>query len=751
MQPDAASGVEGVDALAPDEGTISLPEIDLRVAEALLEDVDTGTVRLDPADLARIGALPGDTVEVVGKRATVARVQPALPFARGRRLIQMDGTLRENAQAGLDERVSVRRAAAAPAETVLLAPIEANGYGPKELARLRELLVGLPVVIGDRVKAVLHGRRGHFFKVAGASPEGAVVIGPYTDLRLKAPEVASKERPFKVKYEDIGGLEAEVQRIREMIELPLKYPELFARLRIEPPKGVLLYGPPGTGKTLIARAVASEVEAHFIHLSGPEIIHKFYGESEAKLREVFDEAQRRAPSIIFLDELDAIAPRRADVVGDVEKRVVAQLLASMDGLVSRGEVVVIGATNLPEVLDPALRRPGRFDREIVVSIPSRTGRLRILQIHSRGMPLGPDVDLEKLAEITHGYVGADIEVLCKEAGMLALRDILSRADFQATEAAALAEKAVVEMKHFLEALKGIEPTATREFFVEKPNVRWADVGGLGEVRDLLLACVEWPTKYGDLYARAGIRRVRGILLSGPSGTGKTLMAKALATETGLSFITVDGATLLSKWVGESEKTMRQVFKKAKQASPCILFFDGLDALAPVRRSSDTSVTERLVGQFLSELDSLSMLDEVVVLAATNRLDLVDPALLRPGRFDFIIDFPPPDRKARLEIFRVHTRQMPLAADVDLEVLADRSEGLTGADIEAVCQRAAIERVRAFLADRVEVVALRGEEEGLTVGHSSLAAALAQVCRAKRRSIESVGENRTPRLDLTETP
>ncbi|MHB1416696.1 MAG: AAA family ATPase, partial [Chloroflexota bacterium] len=454
MERETSMSIDGLDALSIDDGTLSLPEVGLRVAESLLEDVDTGAVRIDAADLARIGVLAGDTVEVIGKRATVARAQPALPFARGRHLIQMDGTLRENAQAGLDERVTVRRAAATLADTVLLAPIEANGYGPKEISRLRELLAGLPVVVGDRVKAILYGRRGHYFNVTGTSPEGAVVIGLSTDLRLKAPQVASKERPFKVKYEDIGGLEAEVQRIREMIELPMKYPELFAKLRIEPPKGVLLYGPPGTGKTLIARAVASEVEAHFIHLSGPEIIHKFYGESEAKLREVFDEAQRRAPSIIFLDELDAIAPRRADVVGDVEKRVVAQLLASMDGLVSRGEVVVIGATNMPEVLDPALRRPGRFDREIVVSIPARTGRLKILQIHSRGMPLGPDVDLEKLAEITHGFVGADLEVLCKEAGMLALRDILSQADFQAAEAAALAEKAVVEMKHFLEALKG---------------------------------------------------------------------------------------------------------------------------------------------------------------------------------------------------------------------------------------------------------------------------------------------------------
>ncbi len=719
---------DGMDPAATDgKGGMLLPEASLRVAEALLEDVDTATVRIEPADLARIGVLPGDTVLVTGRRSTVARAQPALPFSAGLHLIQMDGTLRENAQAGLDEKVKVRRIGVEPAETVLLAPTEAVSYGPRDLSRLRELLSGCPVTVGDRVKAVLHGRRGHFFKVASAAPDGPVLIGPYTDLRLKTPETG-RERPFKVKYEDIGGLEAELQRIREMIELPMKYPDLFARLRIEPPKGVLLYGPPGTGKTLIARAVASEVEAHFIHLSGPEIIHKFYGESEAKLREVFDEAQKRAPSIIFLDELDAIAPKRADVVGDVEKRVVAQLLASMDGLVSRGEVVVIGATNLPEVLDPALRRPGRFDREITISIPSRTGRLKILQIHSRGVPLAPDVDLERLAEITHGFVGADIEVLCKEAGMLALRDVLARVDFDAP--AALASEPCVAMKHFLEALKSIEPTATREFFVEKPNVRWEDVGGLDEVREFLLACVEWPTRYSQLFARAGIRRTRGILLSGPSGSGKTLVAKALATESGLNFITVDGASLLSKWVGESEKILRQVFRKAKQASPCYLFFDGLDTLAPIRRASESGATERLVGQFLSELDNLTVLDAVVVLGATNRIDLVDPALLRPGRFDFVLEIPLPDQRSRCEIFQVHLRAMPLTPSVDVEELAQCSEGLSGADIEAVCQQAAIQQMRQFIAAHGDGTRAQMAADSFMVGKESLRAALKEVMRTK---------------------
>ena len=524
---DQAEGGEPSNGLA-----CALPEVSLRVSEALLEDVDTGTVRVPVVDLSRIGALAGDIVMVTGKRSTVAIAQPVPPVFADTRTIQMDGTLRENTQAGLDEKVTVKRVAARPADTVPLAPIEAANYGPQELGRLRELLTGLPIVSGDRVKAVLYGRRGYFFRVAGTSPDGPVIIGPYTDLRLKSPE-ASQERPFKVKYEDIGGLEAELQRVREMIELPLKFPTLFSRLRIEPPKGVLLYGPPGTGKTLIARAVASEVDAHFIHLSGPEIIHKFYGESEAKLREVFDEAQRRAPSIIFLDELDAIAPKRADVVGDVEKRVVAQLLASMDGLVSRGEVVVIGATNLPELLDPALRRPGRFDREITINVPSRTGRLKILQIHSRGVPLAADVDLERLAEITHGFVGADIEVLCKEAGMLALRDLLVRADFEAADAASLSQDAQVYDATLPGSAERHRANRKPGVLRREPNINWSDLGGLNQIRDSRGCVRQWPAHYSDLFSRAGVRRVRGVLLSGPSGAGKTLMGKALATESGL--------------------------------------------------------------------------------------------------------------------------------------------------------------------------------------------------------------------------
>ncbi|HUJ73987.1 MAG TPA: AAA family ATPase, partial [bacterium] len=451
-------------------------------------------------------------------------------------------------------------------------------------------------------------------------------------------------------------LKRQLDRVREIVELPLKYPELFDRLGIDAPKGVLLYGPPGTGKTTIARAVASEVKAHFIRINGPEIIHKFYGESEAKLREIFEEAQRKAPSIIFIDEIDAIAPKRSDVAGEVEKRVVAQLLALMDGMVSRGEVVVIGATNLPELLDHALRRPGRFDREVVVRVPNRPGRLQILRIHGRGMPLAEDVDLERLAEVTHGFVGADLEVLCKEAGMAALQDVLDREDFAEREIAELAQETRVHMRHFLAALKGIEPTATREFFAERPNVHWSDVGGLDDARSLLRSTVELPRRFPRLYRAAGSAAPNGVMLSGAPGTGKTLLVRALATESGFSFITVDAAALFSKWVGESEKALRQVFIKARQASPCILFFDEVDTIFPRRGfSQDVGGRERLIGQFLAEMGGLEPFSEVMVIAATNRLDLVEPALLSPGRFSIVIELPLPSPAEREAILGIHLK------------------------------------------------------------------------------------------------
>jgi transitional endoplasmic reticulum ATPase len=672
----------------------------LRVAEAPLADVDTGVARLDPYHLARIGVQPGMAVAITGDRLTVAIAQSSGDRLLGRREIHIDGMVRENARAVVGETVTVAAIEASPARTVLLAPLDHGSYGPEEVAEIRAWLSRRAVVYGDRLKVTAFSKRGHLFKVAGTEPEGAVVAGPFTDVRIKEDRAAPLiEGPsFSVKYEDIGGLEEELLRVRELVELPLKYPALFARLNIEPPKGVLLYGSPGSGKTLIARAVASEVKAHFIHVNGPEIIHKFYGESEAKLREIFEEAQRRAPTVIFLDELDAIAPKRYDVTGEVEKRVVAQLLASMDGLVARGQVVVIAATNLPEAVDPALRRPGRFDREIAVSVPNLAGRLRILQIHSRGMPLAPDVDLERLADITHGFVGADLEALCKEAGMLAVRDCLEALDAADDETEALAERTTIGEQHFLQAFKAIEPTATREFALEKPNVRWEEVAGLDEVRRTLLSALELPGRAPALFEHVGLRRPTGFLLSGPSGTGKTLTVKALATETGLRLITVEPATIFSKWVGESEKALRQVFKKARQAAPCILFFDGVDALVPVRAAQQEleGAGERLASQFFGELDELVQLGEVVILAATNRPERVDPALVRPGRLGFTIEFALPDAAQREEILAVHLRRVTLDADAQLAETARAMEGFSGADIAGVCQRALLAEVEAFV-------------------------------------------------------
>jgi transitional endoplasmic reticulum ATPase len=671
------------------------------VVEAPLEDVDRGIVRLDPYHLAQVGAQPGMAVGIIGERRTVAIAQPAAPAAQGRREIQMDGMARENSRAVVGESVRVAAVEAVPARTVLLAPLDPGSYGPAEIAEIREWLAGRAVLYADRLKVTAFSKRGHLFKVAGTEPDGAVVVGDFTDVRIKkdAATVIADAPSFKVKYEDIGGLEDELLRVRELVELPLKFPALFARLKIEPPKGVLLYGPPGSGKTLIARAVASEVKAHFIHVNGPEIIHKFYGESEAKLREIFEEAQRRAPTVVFLDELDAIAPKRYDVTGEVEKRVVAQLLASMDGLVSRGEVVVIAATNLPETLDPALRRPGRFDREIAVNVPSRTGRLRILQIHSRGMPLAPDVDLARLADVTHGFVGADLEALCKEAGMLAVRDCLAELDEGSANPDALAAHTTIRGEHFLQALRAIEPTATREFFLEKPDVHWTDIGGIDDVRHILESALELPRRCPALFEQTGVRPPSGFLFSGPPGTGKTLTAKALATETGLRLITVDPASLFSKWVGESEKALRLVFKKAKQAAPCIVFFDGLEALAPSRRGTedDLAAQERLSSQLFAELDELAELGEVVVVGATSRPDLVDPALLRPGRFGFTILFTRPDAARREEILGVHLRRVPLDGDVDLAEVARDLDGCSGADIAGACQRALLAEIERFVA------------------------------------------------------
>lgn len=679
---------------------IETKSLTLKVAEALVRDVGRGVARLDPKDMVKLGVEVGDIIQVRGKRATAAKVMPAFMEDRGKALIQIDGITRENAQVGLDEKAQVQKAEYKTATVVALSPLTTRGtLKERDTGYIGKLLEGLPVTAGDKVRATLFGTRYQEFSVVDTSPKGVVIIHSTTAIKIKG-EGAQEKEGVGITYEDIGGLHREIQKIREMIELPLKYPEVFERLGIDAPKGVLLHGPPGCGKTLIARAVANETSAHFTHMSGPEVIHKFYGESEAHLRAIFEDASAHAPSIVFLDELDAIASKREEVRGDqqVERRVVAQLLALMDGLKSRGEVVVIGATNIPNVLDPALRRPGRFDREITISIPDKNARLEILHIHIRGMPLASDVDLERIAEITHGFVGADLEALAREAAMITLRKIMPKIEFEADNIPyELLLELEVTMDDFMNALKEVEPSAIREVFTEIPDVRWDDVGGLDEVKRVLKETIEWPLKYPELFDHMRTSPPKGILLYGPPGTGKTFLAKAVASESELNFISVKGPALMSKWVGESEKGIREVFKKAKQASPCIVFFDEIDAIAPIRGSSaDSHVTERVISQFLTEMDGMEELKGVIVLAATNRMDIVDPALLRAGRFDLQLELPVPDAKARLEIFNIHTKGKPLAADVDLKALADSTNSMVGADIEAICRRASMLAIREFL-------------------------------------------------------
>jgi transitional endoplasmic reticulum ATPase len=643
--------------------------------------------------MGKLGLSTGDFVEVKGKQETVCKVMPAYKEFRGQSRVQLDGLTRENAGAGIDEFVMIRKTVCLPADRLTLAPTNVVPAA-RDLNYIGSLLDGLPVQEGDRIRATLFGSRYANFMVESTIPKGPVIINPTT--RLVIGKAREEKTAHVVSYEDIGGLKPQLQRIREMIELPLRYPEVFKRLGIDAPKGVLLHGPPGCGKTLIARAIAHETEANFFSVNGPEIVHKFYGESEAHLRKIFEDATRKDPSIVFLDEIDAIAPRREKVVGDVEKRVVAQLLALMDGLTKRQSVIVIGATNIPNALDPALRRPGRFDREIAIPIPDRNGRQEVLEIHSRGMPLAQDVDMVHLAEITHGFVGADLEALCREGAMICLRRIMPDIDFALTSIPyEQLAKLEVYMDDFLSALREVEPSAIREVFVEVSNVRWEDVGGLGTIKARLTEAVEWPLKYPHLFKQAGTRPPKGILLSGPPGCGKTLLAKAIANESRVNFISVKGPALLSKYVGESEGGVRDIFRKARQAVPCIIFFDEIDALLPVRSnmSSDSHVSERVLSQFLAELDGIEELKEVLVLGATNRVDMLDPAVLRPGRFDEVVAIPIPDLLDRRSILEVHLRNKPVAGDISIDDLAIKMEGFRGAEIASVCNRAAFRAVR----------------------------------------------------------
>jgi transitional endoplasmic reticulum ATPase len=674
-----------------------MSEMQLRVGDARQRDVGRGIARIDQKTMQKLGLSAGDVIEIVGKRTTAAISWPAYSEDQDRGIIRIDGFTRKNAGVAINEYVLVRPGKVKDAANVVLAPVDMRLNVDEDFTNfVKNRLMERTFVEGDTTLVMMLGHAIPF-TVTKTRPHGIVRITYETSLQiLNEPVSEAKVGMPRTTYEDIGGLHEEMQRIREMVELPLRHPEIFQRLGIEPPKGVLLHGPPGCGKTLLARAVANESEANFFSINGPEIMSKFYGESEARLREIFQQAQQNSPSIIFIDELDAIAPKREEVTGEVERRVVAQLLALMDGLSGRGNVIVIGATNRPGALDPALRRPGRFDREVEIGVPDKQGRHEILQIHTRGMPLAQDVDLKKLSDMTHGYTGADLASLARETAMKALRRYLPEINLEEERIPpAVLEKMEVRAEDFVNAYKEITPTAMREVYIEVPSVHWSDIGGLEEVKQELREAVEWPIKNPEIFERMGIRPPKGILLYGPPGCGKTLLARAVATESEANFITIKGPEVFSKWVGESEKAIREVFRKARMAAPAVIFFDEFDSLVPGRGRgySDSGVSERVISQLLTEMDGIMTLEDVVIVAATNRPDIVDPAVLRPGRFDRLIYVPEPDEKARFEIFKLYTKDMPLAKDVDLPHLANATKSYSGADIDALCREAAMNALR----------------------------------------------------------
>ena len=672
----------------------------LKVAEAEQRDVGRKIARVDPDIAEALNIVSGDALELssIGRKTTVLS-WPAKESDRGKGLIRMDGFIRNRLDVGINDLVEIKVVESKIAKDITFAPTEPlRIMGAEEY--LTEYLNGTLMTKGDTVPISVMGRRIDLV-VISTHPSGPVIINDTTEIVVseessKAVQISQEGTAASITYEDIGGLGDAVARVREMIELPLRHPELFKRLGVEAPKGVLLHGPPGTGKTLLAKAVANETNSNFFTIGGPEIMSKYHGESEERLRNVFQEAEKNAPSIIFIDEIDSIAPKREEVSGEVERRIVAQLLSLMDGMKSRGKVVVIAATNRVDAIDPALRRPGRFDREIEIGVPNRDGRLEVLQIHTRGMPLDKDVDLQRLADISHGFVGADLQALAREAAIRALRRVLPDINLSSESIPIdTLRKIIVRMQDFMDVIKETEPSAMREVFVEVPDIKWEDIGGLSPIKQELQEAVEWPLKYLGIFTYADATPPKGILLYGPPGTGKTLMAKAAANESEANFISIKGPELLSKWVGESEKGVREIFRKARQAAPCIIFFDELDAIAPTRGGDhgDSHVTERVISQFLTEMDGLEILTNVVVIGATNRPDIIDPALLRPGRFDRILYVPPPDRESRIQIIKIHTKKKPLGEDFNIEDLADKTDGYTGADIASLSSAAVMLALR----------------------------------------------------------
>jgi len=686
--------------------------LSLKVLEAYTRDVGRGVARIDYDSMDTLSASTGDVIEIKGKRRTVAKCLPLYPSDEGKGIIRIDGLGRNNSGIAIGDTISVRKIKAVAAEKVVVAPLEA--IPPIDERYLADALESVPLIKGDNVMVPYFGGR-LTFQVIGVTPAAdAVLITQKTVFHIAEKGETLRGVP-QVTYEDIGGIHNEIKKVREMIELPLRHPEIFEKLGIEAPKGVLLYGPPGTGKTLLAKAVANESQAHFISISGPEIMSKFYGESEARLREIFKEAREKAPSIIFVDEIDSIAPKREEVTGEVERRVVSQMLSLMDGLEGRGKVIVIAATNRPNAIDPALRRPGRFDREIEIKVPDKKGRKDILAIHSRNMPLAADdqelpVDIDKIASVSHGYVGADLEYLCKEAAMKCLRRLLPELNLEEEKLPPeTLDKLIVNHDDFTKALIEVTPSGMREVFIENPDIKWEEVGGLEEVKRELQEAVEWPMKYPGLYDKLGHSMPRGILLHGPSGTGKTLLAKAVATQSEANFISVRGPELLSKWVGESERGIREIFKRARQSAPCVVFFDEIDSIAPIRGAGgETAVTERVVSQLLTELDGMENMHGVIVLAATNRADMIDPALLRPGRFDKIIQIPLPDKESRKSILKINAEKIPTITEesdpkhIDFEKLAEITDGLSGADTASIANTAVSLVIHEFLDSHPDV-------------------------------------------------